>query len=177
MTFFESSSRSIFLCEYDLSGKPVPTFPDHALGRKGTPLWLNSRAVDDLEISAAAKRVKFPSGPQRAWADRISHDLPEADRRQLDDFRQTETATVSVGAILNRSPQLLIDHDEISRRPRTGAIDQDGIAGVRQPGAQQIPGMINCQRVGISAYPVVGHTEEVIQSVVPDDRRVGHFEP
>ena len=31
MTFFESSSRSIFLFEHDLFGKPVPTFPDHAL--------------------------------------------------------------------------------------------------------------------------------------------------
>src|ERR1700687_964600 len=30
--FFESSSRSIFLFEHDLFGKPVPTFPDHALG-------------------------------------------------------------------------------------------------------------------------------------------------
>src|SRR5712692_914506 len=29
--FFESSSRSIFLFEHDLFGKPVPTFPDHAL--------------------------------------------------------------------------------------------------------------------------------------------------
>src|SRR5207245_2259847 len=28
--FFESSSRSIFLFEHDLFGKPVPTFPDHA---------------------------------------------------------------------------------------------------------------------------------------------------
>ena len=28
---FESSSRSIFLFEHDLFGKPVPTFPDHAL--------------------------------------------------------------------------------------------------------------------------------------------------
>ena len=27
----ESSSRSIFLFEHDLFGKPVPTFPDHAL--------------------------------------------------------------------------------------------------------------------------------------------------
>src|SRR6266446_9267841 len=32
MTFFESSSRSILLFEHDLFGKPVPTFPDHALG-------------------------------------------------------------------------------------------------------------------------------------------------
>src|SRR5215211_2460691 len=118
-----------------LFGKPVPTphqvrgrlFPDHALRRKGTPLGLNSRAVDDLEISAAVQRVKFSSGPQRARADRISHDLLEAGRRQLDDFRQAETATVSVGAILNRSPQLLIDHDEISRWPRARPIDQDGI--------------------------------------------------
>src|SRR5882672_3131535 len=31
MTFLESSSRSIFLFEHDLFGKPVPTFPDHAL--------------------------------------------------------------------------------------------------------------------------------------------------
>src|SRR5712675_232395 len=31
MTFLESSSRSIFLLEHDLFGKPVPTFPDHAL--------------------------------------------------------------------------------------------------------------------------------------------------
>src|SRR6266436_5324181 len=31
MTFFESSSRSIFLFEHDLFGKPAPTFPDHAL--------------------------------------------------------------------------------------------------------------------------------------------------
>jgi hypothetical protein len=30
--FFESSSRSIFLFEHDLFGKPVSTFPDHALG-------------------------------------------------------------------------------------------------------------------------------------------------
>src|SRR5437879_11152447 len=29
--FFESSSRSILLFEHDLFGKPVPTFPDHAL--------------------------------------------------------------------------------------------------------------------------------------------------
>ena len=42
MTFFESSSRSILLLEHDLranafrvcrEGKPVPTFPDHALGQ------------------------------------------------------------------------------------------------------------------------------------------------
>src|SRR5258705_709000 len=31
MTFFESSARSILLFERDLFGKPVPTFPDHAL--------------------------------------------------------------------------------------------------------------------------------------------------
>src|SRR5258705_7582559 len=31
--FFESSSRSILLFEHDLFGKPVPTFPDHALAR------------------------------------------------------------------------------------------------------------------------------------------------
>src|SRR5260370_40319262 len=30
--FFESSSRSIFLFEHDLFGKPVSTFPDHAVG-------------------------------------------------------------------------------------------------------------------------------------------------
>jgi hypothetical protein len=29
--FVESPSRSIFLFEHDLFGKPVPTFPDHAL--------------------------------------------------------------------------------------------------------------------------------------------------
>jgi hypothetical protein len=34
MTFFESSSRSIFLFAHDLFGKPVPTFPDHALAAK-----------------------------------------------------------------------------------------------------------------------------------------------
>ena len=32
--FSESSSRSIFLFEHDLFGKPVPTFPDHGLGSK-----------------------------------------------------------------------------------------------------------------------------------------------
>jgi hypothetical protein len=30
MAFFESSSRSIFLFEHDLFGKPAPTFADHA---------------------------------------------------------------------------------------------------------------------------------------------------
>jgi len=34
MLFVESPSRSIFLFEHDLFGKPVPTFPDHALGRR-----------------------------------------------------------------------------------------------------------------------------------------------
>src|SRR5882757_9069676 len=138
MTFFESSSRSIFLFEHDLSGKPVPTFPDHALRRKGAPLWLDSRAIDDLEISAAVKRVKFPSGPQRTWADRISDDLLEAGR-----------------------PQLLIDHDEISRRPRTRPIDQDGIACVGQPGTLQILSIKNCQRVGVSPHPVVRYAEQI----------------
>ena len=31
MTFLRIVSRSIFLVEHDLFGKPVPTFPDHAL--------------------------------------------------------------------------------------------------------------------------------------------------
>src|SRR5258708_25792426 len=31
MTFVQKSSRSVFLSEHDLLGKPVPTFPDHAL--------------------------------------------------------------------------------------------------------------------------------------------------
>src|SRR4051794_1898056 len=35
MTFFESSSRSNFLFEHDLFGKPLHTFPDHALGSAG----------------------------------------------------------------------------------------------------------------------------------------------
>ena len=38
MTFFESSSRSIFLFEHDLFGKPVPTFPDHALAIIGATI-------------------------------------------------------------------------------------------------------------------------------------------
>src|SRR6266700_3613904 len=32
--FFESSSRSIFLFEHDLFGKPRQTFPDHPLGAR-----------------------------------------------------------------------------------------------------------------------------------------------
>jgi hypothetical protein len=32
--FFESPSRSIFLFEQDFLGKPVPAFPDRALGQQ-----------------------------------------------------------------------------------------------------------------------------------------------
>jgi hypothetical protein len=35
--FVESPSRIIFLFEHDLFGKPVPTFPDHALAIKLMP--------------------------------------------------------------------------------------------------------------------------------------------
>src|SRR5712672_387771 len=49
MTFFESSSRSMFLFEHDLFGKPVPTFPDHALG-------------PPLEKGQAADRQPFLTG-------------------------------------------------------------------------------------------------------------------
>ena len=100
----------------------------------------------------------------------------EGGRRQLDDFRKAETAAISAAAILHRPPQPLIDGDEISRRPRAGAIDQDGIAGVGQPGTEQILGMINCQGVGISTDPVVGRAEKVIQPVMPGDGRVAQFE-
>src|ERR1700704_3446657 len=37
MTFLRSLSRSILLFEHDLFGKPVPTFPDHALAIGGGP--------------------------------------------------------------------------------------------------------------------------------------------
>src|SRR5258705_1656961 len=49
MTFFESSSRSMFLFEHDLFGKPVPTFPDHGLG-------------PPLEKGQAADRQPFLTG-------------------------------------------------------------------------------------------------------------------
>src|SRR5439155_24307102 len=127
---------------------------------------------DERKISAAVQRVKLSSWLERAWADRSPDNLLEGGRRQLDDFRKAETAAISAAAILHRPPQLLIDGDEISRRPCAGAIDQDGIAGVGQPGTEQILGMINCQGVGISTDPVIGHAEKVIQPVMPGDGRV-----
>ena len=77
---------------------------ERLLGRQGAPFWLNSRAVDHFQISMAIERVKLPSGPQRARPDRTANDLPEAGRGQFDDFRKAETATISIGAILNRPP-------------------------------------------------------------------------
>jgi hypothetical protein len=43
--FFEMSSRFIFLFKHDLYGKPVSTFPDHALkSRHGAPSQQGRRA-------------------------------------------------------------------------------------------------------------------------------------
>src|ERR1700720_2242208 len=43
----ESSSRSIFLFEHDLFGKPVPTFPDHALE---IPTSLRAQAKQSIGV-------------------------------------------------------------------------------------------------------------------------------
>src|SRR4051794_6638737 len=45
MTFLESSSRSIFLFEHDLFGKPLHTFPDHALLHFGAGFRPDARTV------------------------------------------------------------------------------------------------------------------------------------
>src|SRR5215207_5202750 len=91
---------------------------DELFRREGAPLWLNSCPVDDFQISVAIERVKFPSGPQRVRPDRMPHDLAEAGPGQFDDLGKAETATIPIGAVLNRPPQLSINRDEISGRPR-----------------------------------------------------------
>jgi hypothetical protein len=56
MTFFESSSRSIFLFEHDLFGKPVSTFPDHALPARG----IVTGAAADFGFSSPDERYRNP---------------------------------------------------------------------------------------------------------------------
>ena len=54
--FVEQPSRSIFLFEHDLLGKPVLTFPDHALGNKKGPKRPHAHRpiVDGLAIPGGA---------------------------------------------------------------------------------------------------------------------------
>ncbi len=57
--FFESSSRSIFLLEHDLFGKPVSTFPDHALTLPGAGGCL--AAIDPARAFADDESVVLES--------------------------------------------------------------------------------------------------------------------
>src|SRR6266480_3326428 len=59
MTFFESSSRSIFLFEHDLFGKPVSTFPDHALlpASDGVIQTLMIRSFLTVSVGTLASRL------------------------------------------------------------------------------------------------------------------------
>jgi hypothetical protein len=73
MTFFESPSRPIFLFEHDLFGKPVPTFPDHALipmGRfvaKWGPIPQGQSAPISLIFGAEGQ--DSPAAPALAFAE------------------------------------------------------------------------------------------------------------
>src|SRR5882724_6975066 len=64
MTFFESSARSILLFEHDRFGKPVPTFPDHALapclfGDIVTPRHQNKKQGAIMPVTTQDKRATF----------------------------------------------------------------------------------------------------------------------
>ncbi|MGX1073930.1 hypothetical protein AB7M45_004540 [Bradyrhizobium elkanii] len=48
---------------------------------------------------------------------------------------------------------------------------------MRPPGAEQLLGVIDRQRVGISAGAVAPGSEHVVEAVMPRDGRVGEFEP
>src|SRR5271155_5325220 len=59
--FFESSSRSIFLFEHDLFGKPVSTFPDHALSQS----FLDIQCHRSARLLAAGLRRGFQTASGR----------------------------------------------------------------------------------------------------------------
>src|SRR6266699_3936899 len=60
--FFESSSRSVFLIEHDLFGKPVPTFPDHALADHTPRPLAGGRGRGGLGGSFQAADRNFKAG-------------------------------------------------------------------------------------------------------------------
>ena len=58
MTFLRIVIRSIFLFEHDLVEKPVPTFPDHALG-------VGFQEVVHLVRTEEAEVTKLQCSPER----------------------------------------------------------------------------------------------------------------
>src|ERR1700677_2747374 len=70
--FVEKPSRSIFLFEHDLFGKPVPTFPDHALAEAATLL-------DHLDLVAVGVGDKEKPRQRRA----VMFEIAQRPRRQF----------------------------------------------------------------------------------------------
>src|ERR1700737_166199 len=139
-------------------------------------LRLDARFVDQFGAAAAIQGVKLSPRPQRSGPDDVSNDLFERCRRKLGDLGKPESAAIAVGAILDRSPQLSIDRNEIACRPRGGSINHHRVAFERYPRTEQLASIKQRQRVRIPARPVTRGTEKVKDPIAPDDGRVSQFQ-
>src|SRR6266852_2049724 len=72
--FFESSSRSISFFEHDLFGKPVSTFPDHALAKTSGVIMIRrfvgiAALVAAVALPVVAQAQGVPGGIERGSRD------------------------------------------------------------------------------------------------------------